>query len=499
MKKLVSIIMALMLSMSITAFADEAVIGSADAPTDILVSEPAPVNEADIPIKLISDSKIIDTDKVVVNQRTLIPVRKLLESVGATVEWDNPTQRVDLTRNGKKISMHIGSNVLITPSGNKEMDIAPMLHEGTTTYAPIRAIAEEFGLDVDWDNDTKTILITTPDGCRYVDFYDGMTVAQALEMLTMSPEDFTAETGLSYEEYKDKLYVQADNEVSVVKVSESNGMTFADMKELLGFEDGITEKTPWGEAVGSISMGNYINAFLSPEQYGMSAEQVLEQIRMAYGLGNEYTLGTKFRYVRVIIDTVDYENSKAQAEAERALEEQKAADLAALPELMKKTIGFTITLVDGSVMKGVLYPDVAPKTVENFVNLVKNKFYDGLIFHRVIDGFMIQGGGFDKDFNPKDASPIEGEFYANGISNALKHEKGVISMARTNDPNSASSEFFIMDEAAAHLDDNYAAFGKITEGIEVVEKISAVETETNEQGYENVPVKPVIIKSITID
>ncbi len=499
MRKFVSIILAIILSMSMTAFADEAVIGSAEAPTDILVSDPAPVNEADIPLKLISDNKIVETDTVVVNQRTLIPVRKLLESVGATVEWDNPTQRVDITRDNKTISMHIGSNIMNTPDGDKEMDIAPMLHEGTTTYAPVRAIAEEFGLNVDWDNDTKTILITSPDGCRYVDFYDGMTVDQALTMLGMSPEEFTAETGLSYEIYKDKLYVQADNEVSVIKIAESNDMTFAEMKEFLGFEEGITENTPWGEAVGSITMGSYINAFLNPAEYGMSAQDVLDQIKMAYNLGNEYTLATKFRYARVLIDTVDYENSKAQAEATKALEEQKAADLEALPGLMENTIGFTITLEDGSVMKGVLYPDVAPKTVENFVNLAKNKFYDGLIFHRVIDGFMIQGGGFDKDFNPKDASPIEGEFYANGISNALKHEKGIISMARTNDPNSASSEFFIMDEAATHLDGNYAAFGKITEGIEVVEKISAVQTETNEQGYENVPVEPVIIKSITID
>lgn len=482
MKKVISIVLILILCMTFTAMASG-----------------TPVNDADIPIKLISDNKIINTETIIINGRTLIPVRKLLESVGAVVEWDNPTQRVDLTRNGKKISLHIGSNILITPSGNKEMDTAPILHNGDTTYAPIRAIAEEFGLTVDWDGGTKTILITSPDGCQYVDFYDGMTVKEAMEMLGMSPEDFTAETGLDYEVYKDKLYAQADNELPASFIAKSNGMTFAELNELMAFDSSITENTPWGTAIGSISLGTYINVFLGPEQYGIDAQQFLDEIKVAYGLGNEYTLDTKFRYVRTIIDTIDYENAKAEENAEELLTQQMEKDLEELPKLMEKTIGFTITLEDGSVMKGVLYPDVAPKTVENFVNLAKSKFYDGLIFHRVIDGFMIQGGGFDKNFNHKDSASIKGEFYANGFSNALKHEKGILSMARTDDPNSASSQFFIMDEAAEHLDGNYAAFGKITQGIEVLEKISAVKTATNEQGYDNVPVKPIIIKSITID
>ncbi len=158
-----------------------------------------------------------------------------------------------------------------------------------------------------------------------------------------------------------------------------------------------------------------------------------------------------------------------------------------------------IEMENGGIIELELYEDKAPITVNNFKNLVKKGFYDGLIFHRVIDGFMIQGGGFDKDFNQKEASAIPGEFYANGFTNALKHEKGVLSMARTNDPNSASSQFFIIDETSPHLDGQYAAFGKITEGLDVVEEISKVETTTNDQGHSDVPVKPVVIKSIRID
>ena len=140
-----------------------------------------------------------------------------------------------------------------------------------------------------------------------------------------------------------------------------------------------------------------------------------------------------------------------------------------------------------------LYPDVAPVTVENFMSLVRAKFFDGLIFHRVIPGFMIQGGGFDADFNHKDAKSIKGEFRANGFKNDLKHERGVLSMARTMIKDSASSQFFIMHQVAPHLDGEYAAFGKITKGIEVVDKIATVDTD-----YMDAPYEPQVIESIRI-
>ena len=134
-----------------------------------------------------------------------------------------------------------------------------------------------------------------------------------------------------------------------------------------------------------------------------------------------------------------------------------------------------------------LYPEKAPATVENFLKLVGEGFYEGLIFHRVIKGFMIQGGGFDARFEQKKTPAIHGEFIANGyMANDLKHKRGTLSMARTQDPDSASSQFFIMHEDAPHLDAQYAAFGCVTEGMNVVDKIACVKT-GRYQFYQDVP------------
>lgn len=162
------------------------------------------------------------------------------------------------------------------------------------------------------------------------------------------------------------------------------------------------------------------------------------------------------------------------------------------------TINIEIEMESGKVMKGELYPDVAPITVENFKNLCEENFFEGLIFHRVIPGFMIQGGGYDAEMTPKDTDSIKGEFEANGVENDLKHTRGVLSMARTNDPNSASSQFFIMHDDAPHLDGQYAAFGKITEGLEVVDEIANVKTYSPAPGISDVPTEPQVIKTIRI-
>jgi len=150
-----------------------------------------------------------------------------------------------------------------------------------------------------------------------------------------------------------------------------------------------------------------------------------------------------------------------------------------------------ITMKDGGVIKAELYPNTAPITVANFIDLVEKKFFDGLIFHRVIKGFMIQGGGYDTEMNHKEAESIKGEFTANGFTNDLKHTRGVLSMARTSFPNSASSQFFIMHQDAPHLDGQYAAFGKVTEGMDVVDRIA--ETKTN---FTDSPLEPQVIESI---
>ncbi|MBQ8311337.1 MAG: peptidylprolyl isomerase [Clostridia bacterium] len=157
-----------------------------------------------------------------------------------------------------------------------------------------------------------------------------------------------------------------------------------------------------------------------------------------------------------------------------------------------------MTIRDFGEITAELYPDKAPKTVENFLSLIESGFFSGLIFHRFISGFMIQGGGYNESFSDKDAPSIKGEFASNGFAqNDLKHTRGVLSMARTNDPNSASSQFFIMHQDAPYLDRQYAGFGKVTEGIEVVDKIAAVPT--GRMGwFDDVPRVPVVIDSMVI-
>jgi peptidyl-prolyl cis-trans isomerase B (cyclophilin B) len=156
-------------------------------------------------------------------------------------------------------------------------------------------------------------------------------------------------------------------------------------------------------------------------------------------------------------------------------------------------INIEIEMNDGGVMKGELYPEAAPITVENFVKLINENFFDGLIFHRVISGFMIQGGGFRPDGSHKETASIKGEFDGNGVKNDLKHTRGVLSMARTMFPNSASSQFFIMHQNAPHLDGQYAAFGKITDGLDIVDKIANTKTD-----YQDKPLEDQIIKTIRL-
>lgn len=161
---------------------------------------------------------------------------------------------------------------------------------------------------------------------------------------------------------------------------------------------------------------------------------------------------------------------------------------------MAKTYQVTITMENGKVMKGELYPEVAPITVENFKKLCEENFYDGLTFHRIIKGFMIQGGDPDGNGTGGPGYCIKGEFQANGVVNDLKHTRGVLSMARANDPNSAGSQFFIMHQDAAYLDGQYAAFGKITEGLDVLDEIASVPT-----SWGDAPRVPQVMKSIVVE
>ena len=154
----------------------------------------------------------------------------------------------------------------------------------------------------------------------------------------------------------------------------------------------------------------------------------------------------------------------------------------------------TIEMENGGIIKAELYPEIAPITVENFVTLTKKGFYDGLIFHRVIAGFMIQGGDPTGTGMGGPGHTIKGEFRNNGVVNNIKHERGVLSMARSMMPDSAGSQFFIMHKNAPHLDGSYAAFGRVIEGIEVVDEIACTQT-----GAQDRPVKEQKMKKVTVE
>ena len=154
----------------------------------------------------------------------------------------------------------------------------------------------------------------------------------------------------------------------------------------------------------------------------------------------------------------------------------------------------TFEMESGDIIKAELYPEIAPNTVKNFISLINHNFYDGLIFHRVIEGFMIQGGCPDGNGMGGPGYQIKGEFSQNGFDNSLKHTEGVLSMARSMMPNSAGSQFFIMHKNSPHLDGQYAAFGKVIEGMDVVNKIATTKTD-----YSDRPVTVQKMKKVTVD
>ena len=159
-----------------------------------------------------------------------------------------------------------------------------------------------------------------------------------------------------------------------------------------------------------------------------------------------------------------------------------------------KTTNILITMENGDTMSAELYPEIAPKTVENFVKLVNEKFYDGLIFHRVIPGFMIHGGDPQGTGMGGPGYSIVGEFSSNGFPNDLKHTRGVLSMARAMDPNSAGSQFFIMHQDAPHLDGQYAAFGKLTDGFDTLDKIASTKTNWQDRPKEEQKIQSIVIQ-----
>lgn len=186
--------------------------------------------------------------------------------------------------------------------------------------------------------------------------------------------------------------------------------------------------------------------------------------------------------------------NKTANQAETKPTAAPAAETTAEPSLTDNKDHITITLETGDVIKAELYPDVAPITVKNFEKLISEKFYDGLIFHRVIAGFMIQGGDPEGSGMGGPGYSIKGEFNYNGVENNLKHSRGVLSMARAQHPDSAGSQFFIMHADAPHLDGQYAAFGKLVEGEDVLDSIASIDTDWSDR-----PRTPQVMKTVTVD
>ena len=159
----------------------------------------------------------------------------------------------------------------------------------------------------------------------------------------------------------------------------------------------------------------------------------------------------------------------------------------------------TIEMENGDIMKAELYPEIAPNTVNNFISLINHNFYDGVIFHRVINGFMLQGGDPDGTGMGGPGYSIKGEFSSNGFKNDLKHEPAVLSMARTMIPDSAGSQFFIMHKTSPHLDGDYAAFGKVIEGMDVVNKIAETATDWPDRPVEEQKMKKVTVETFGVE
>lgn len=319
----------------------------------------------DITVTVNGKTVEMDTPATIVEDRTLVPLRAVSNALNCAVGWDPDTRGVIIYNHDRSITDNIvlcwiehQNAFLISGDAFKKsysMDVAPMIIQDRT-YVPIRAISELLGAEVDWNSDTREVIITS----QLID----------------------------------------------------NIATDADAESLIPFEDAVSK---------------------------------------------EYDLYTKY--------------------SEGTLEK----------------INAEIELENGGKIELELYPELAPITVKNFVRLANEDFYNGLIFHRVISGFMIQGGGFDINGSVKQADTIKGEFLSNGIINLLSHDRGVISMARTPIKDSASSQFFIMHADYPFLNGNYAAFGKVTSGLEYVDAIADTKTDENDK-----PVENQVIKSITI-
>lgn len=240
------------------------------------------------------------------------------------------------------------------------------------------------------------------------------------------------------------------------------------------------------------------NAYTMDAPPAITDGRTLVPIRaVAELLGAEVEWLADSQTVDIKYDLGELENNASAAETCAIYEELLKQEYATYDSYVKGTleaVNGKMILESGEEIKFELYPQIAPETCENFINLAKNGFYDNTIFHRVIEGFVAQGGGLDETGVQKVSDPVLGEFVANGVFNLIPHTRGALSLARADDYNSGSSQFFIVHQDSPHLNGNYAGFGKVTEGMEIVDRICASETDANDM-----PVSPILVKQVIIE
>ena len=464
---------------------------------------------------------------------TTYVIAEELRNFGFNVDWNGEDRTLNISRDSGSNSInqcsipHAISKDIVGQNAMPilETDIKTYINGALTdsgnidgrTVIPFKALAQ-FG-NVEYDDSIRAAKLWVEDGLQtntvmqnllsqdglYVDgvnpynemgYIDvtGKTIAELAEENKVNLSAFLSQYGLPEDMPGTTNETAAYYMMPVKTVALINGIGFDDIKEILGLGDDITEDTPWGVAEGSATLERYVGA------------DVLDEFKATYGFGDDVTAETKWKEVRNTVDAAAKNNYAIP-------DDYNLADDGAEPD-KSDAVHIKITLSNNQEIEADLYPHVAPESVANFVKLIENGFFNGLIFHRVIDGFMIQGGGFDEsfykgNFNAKEADTIKGEFRSNGFANNLKHTRGVISMARTSDPDSASSQFFIMHQDAPYLDGEYAAFGEVTSGMEVVDEIAKGKTKTlngkvsymgstYEQQMDDVPESPIVIKRIEI-
>ena len=463
------------------------------------------------------------------NDTTYI-VAEELRTFGFSVEWNGDDRTLNISRDSGSNSINQCSIPRAIPADMVGQNALPVLETDIKTYIdgeltdsgnidgktviPFKALGQ-FG-NVEYDDGIRAAKLWVEDGLQkntvmqsllpsgdsetsdanpynemgYIDV-TGKTIAEIAAESGMRVSEFLSQYGLPADMPNTTSETAAFYMMPVSVVANLYGIGFDELKDELGFSDYITADTPWGVAEGGLTLGSYLG------------EDALDGFKAKYGFGDEITSATKWRDVR---NTVD-------AAAKREYSNNNIAFDDSEPD-KSDPVHIKIILSKNQEIEADLYPHVAPESVANFVKLIEENFFDGLIFHRVINGFMIQGGGYDQslykgNFTAKEADAIKGEFRSNGFANNLKHTRGVISMARTVDPNSASSQFFIMHQDAPHLDGEYAAFGEVTKGMNVVDEIAESKTATFDgkvlymgerysQQMTDVPEKPIVIRKIKV-